>query len=82
MTDTPLHPPAPRRRRSAAWLALVGLALILVGFALASGVGGIFAGQDPAGKAMMGGLLFAFFGGIGLIVLLVAVILAVFRRAR
>jgi hypothetical protein len=77
MSDAPAAPP----RRSAGKIALIGLVLILLGIGAAASVGVIFPGQDPAGEAMMGGLLFFAGAGSGILFLIVAAIVALRNRA-
>ena len=62
--------------------ALIGIALIVAGFAAASGIDVLLPGQDPAGKGMAAGLLF--FAAVipGLVFLIAAAIRAIRGRAK
>jgi hypothetical protein len=77
MSEAPVTP----RKKSAGRLALIGLALILLGIGAAASVGVLFARQDPTGEAMMGGLLFFAGAGSGLLFLIAAAIVALRNRA-
>ena len=61
--------------------ALIGIALIVAGFAAASGIDVLLPGQDPAGKGMAAGLLFFATVIPGLVFLLVAAVRAIRGRA-